>query len=58
VDADRLPTIDELAALVEARAEEQLPATRLRVAIDLSRELTDLSGRLARLESLPGSGVD
>jgi hypothetical protein len=32
VQGDRLPAIDELAALVEARAAEQLPATRLLAA--------------------------
>jgi hypothetical protein len=46
VDADRLPAIDELAALVGTRASEQSPATRLRVAIELSHELTDLSDAL------------
>jgi hypothetical protein len=39
---DRLPAIDELAAIVEARAAEESPATRLRLAIDVGRELTDL----------------
>jgi hypothetical protein len=46
VQGDRLPAIDELAALVEARAAEQLPATRLHAAIVLSRELTDMSDAL------------
>jgi Clp amino terminal domain, pathogenicity island component len=46
VQGDRLPAIDELAALVEVRAGEQLPATRLHAAIELSRELTDLSDEL------------
>jgi Clp amino terminal domain, pathogenicity island component len=38
----RLPSIDELVAVVETRAADQPPATRLRLAIDLGRELTDL----------------
>jgi Clp amino terminal domain, pathogenicity island component len=38
----RLPPIDELVAIVEARAADQPPATRLQLAIDLGRELTDL----------------
>jgi hypothetical protein len=42
VDEGRLPAIHELVAIVEARASEQPPATRLRLAIDLGRELTDL----------------
>jgi Clp amino terminal domain, pathogenicity island component len=42
VDEGRLPAIHELVAIVEARAGEQPPATRLRLAIDLGRELTDL----------------
>jgi hypothetical protein len=42
VDEERLPAIHELVAIVEARAGEQLPATRLQLAIDLGRELTDL----------------
>lgn len=41
MDEGRLPAIHELVAIVEARASEQ-PATRLRLAIDLGRELTDL----------------
>lgn len=40
MEADRLPTLDELAAVVEARAAE--PAARLGAAIELGRELTDL----------------
>ena len=44
--AGRIPTIAELAAVVEARVEKQLPATRLRAAIALSRELTDSSDAL------------
>ena len=39
---DRLPAIDELVAIVEARAADVPPAMRLRLAIDLGRELTDL----------------
>lgn len=46
MQGDRFPAIDELAAQVEERADEQLPATRLRVAIELGRELTDLSDAL------------
>jgi Clp amino terminal domain, pathogenicity island component len=46
VAGDRIPAIHELAAAVEARADEQLPAARLRAAIALSRELTDLSDGL------------
>ena len=41
-----MPTIDELAEAVEARAGERRPAARLRAAIELSRELTDLSDAL------------
>jgi hypothetical protein len=43
---DRLPTLDDLAALVEERAGEQQTAARLREAIDVARELTDLSDAL------------
>jgi len=39
----RLPGIDDLAAWVEERAEGQPPAARLRVAIGLGHELTELS---------------
>src|SRR5918996_3421698 len=42
----RLPLIDELVAIVEARAENEDPATRLQLAIDLGRELTDLGDLL------------
>jgi Clp amino terminal domain, pathogenicity island component len=42
----RPPTIDELAALVDDRAGGHAPASRLRDAIDLGRELTDLSDEL------------
>jgi hypothetical protein len=42
----RLPEIDELVAVVEARAAEQPPATRLQAAIQLGRELTDTSDAL------------
>jgi hypothetical protein len=38
----RLPTIDELVAIVEARVADEPPATRFQVAIDVGRELTDL----------------
>ena len=40
-----MPTIDALAALVEQRATEQ-PAARLSAAIDVGRELTELSDAL------------
>jgi hypothetical protein len=42
MDATRLPTIDELVAIVDARAAGEPPAARLQVAVDLGRELTDL----------------
>jgi ATP-dependent Clp protease ATP-binding subunit ClpA len=42
VAGDRVPTIDELTALVEGSAGGQPPAARLRAAIDVARELTDL----------------
>jgi hypothetical protein len=42
----RLPEIDELVAVVEARAAEESPATRLQVAIELGRELTGTSDAL------------
>ena len=42
----RLPLIDELVAIVEARAENEDPATRLQLAIDLGRELTDMGDLL------------
>jgi Clp amino terminal domain, pathogenicity island component len=42
MDEPRLPAIDELVALVEARAAGQPPSSRLRVAIDVGRNLTDL----------------
>ena len=45
MDDIRLPSVDELAAIVDARA-EQLPAARLRLAIELGRELTDTSDAL------------
>jgi hypothetical protein len=37
-----LPAIDELVAIVDARAADQPPATRLQLAIELGHELTDL----------------
>jgi hypothetical protein len=43
---DRLPTIEALAALVSDRGGGQAPATRLREAIDVGRELTELSDDL------------
>jgi hypothetical protein len=42
MDERRLPAIDELIAIVDARAAGQPPQTRLQLAIDLGRELTDL----------------
>jgi hypothetical protein len=44
LDAVELPTLDELAAVVEARAGE--PAARLGAAIELGREVTDLGDAL------------
>ena len=44
MEADRLPTLDELAAVVEARAGE--PAGRLGAAVEHGRELTDLGDAL------------
>jgi hypothetical protein len=46
VESDRPPTIDELAAVVAARAAGPAPAARLGVAIELGRELTDLGDAL------------
>jgi Clp amino terminal domain, pathogenicity island component len=46
VPGDHLPTIDELADLVDERAAEPAPAARLRAAIALGRELSDLSDEL------------
>jgi ATP-dependent Clp protease ATP-binding subunit ClpA len=43
---DRVPAIEDLTALVEERADEQLPAARLREAIAVGRELTDMSDSL------------
>jgi Clp amino terminal domain, pathogenicity island component len=43
---NRMPTIDELAAVVDARARERHSAARLRAAIDLGRELTELGDAL------------
>src|SRR5829696_7625737 len=44
VEGEGLPTLDELASVVEARVGE--PAARLSAAIELSRELTDLGDSL------------
>jgi len=44
VEGDRLPALEELAAVVEARYRE--PAARLGTAIELGRELTDLGDAL------------
>jgi hypothetical protein len=46
VAKDRLPAIEELAALVNDRAGERGPTPRLRKAIELGRELTELSDEL------------
>jgi Clp amino terminal domain, pathogenicity island component len=46
VERDDLMTIDDLAAVVAARAGEPSPATRLGAAIELGRELTDLGDAL------------
>jgi hypothetical protein len=46
VDPDRPLTIDDLAAVVAARAGDSSPATRLGAAIELGRELTDLGDAL------------
>jgi hypothetical protein len=43
---DRLPAIDELAALVNDRAGGEVPVARLREAIDLGRELNELGDEL------------
>src|SRR5215207_6284045 len=42
----RLPSVDDLAELVQARAREQLPAARLGIAIGLGRELSDTGDAL------------
>jgi hypothetical protein len=42
VEADRAPTLDDLAEVVAKRASEPSPSTRLGAAIELGRELTDL----------------
>ena len=44
MEAHRLPTLDDLAATVETRADD--PAARLGAAIELGRELTDLGDAL------------
>jgi hypothetical protein len=46
MDERRLPSIEQLVILVEGRAAEQPPAMRLHAAIELGRELTDLSDAL------------
>ena len=43
MEHDRLPTVDDLAAVVAARTGEPSPATRLSEAVELGRELSDLS---------------
>ena len=42
----QLPSVDKLAELVRARTHDQLPAARLRIAIELGRELSDTSDAL------------
>jgi hypothetical protein len=46
MEAPPLPAIDKLVGVVESRAAEQLPAARLRAALEVGRELTDLSDAL------------
>ena len=46
METPALPPIDEFVAVVEARAAEQLPAARLQAALEVGRELTDLSDAL------------
>ncbi len=42
----QLPSVDKLAELVQARTRDQLPALRLRIAIELGRELSDTGDAL------------
>jgi Clp amino terminal domain, pathogenicity island component len=42
----RLPAIEDLVAIVDTRAADQAPATRLQTAIDLGRELADTGDNL------------
>jgi Clp amino terminal domain, pathogenicity island component len=42
----QLPSVDELAELVRARTSDQLPGARLRIAIELGRELSDTGDAL------------
>jgi hypothetical protein len=42
----QLPSVDDLAQLVQARAREQLPAAQLGIAIELGRELRDTGDAL------------
>jgi ClpA/ClpB-like protein len=46
MDEQRLPSIDKLAALVESRAGERHGASRLRVAIEVGRELSEMGDAL------------
>lgn len=46
MDPDHPLTIDDLAAIVAARAGESTPATRLGAAVELGRELSDLGDAL------------
>jgi hypothetical protein len=46
MERNRLPAVEDLAAVVAARSSEPSPATRLGAAIELGRELTDLGDAL------------
>jgi hypothetical protein len=46
VEDARLPGVDELIALVETRTADATPAARLRLAIELGRDLTEMSDAL------------
>jgi Clp amino terminal domain, pathogenicity island component len=46
MDESRLPAIDELVAVVEARAGDQPPVARLQLAIELGRRLSVMSDEL------------
>jgi len=46
MDTSRLPAIDDLVPLVEARGADASPAARLEAAIELGRDLTDLGDAL------------
>src|SRR5919202_581095 len=55
MEGDHLPTLDELAAAVEARVGE--PAARLGAAIELGRELSDLGDALIGLHVAEARGA-